>query len=433
MKNSGILFILVSLFLLLPGWSRSQESKVISGVIAYQQQDYKKAMADLDQALYYPEELTQRNLAKAYYYRALTRIYIYNNAVLDNNENMISAHSDAYLDAYQDLKNALKADDGTWEKRIAEEFDDLHKGLEQSALIYLNRGIDIQGNSNDAAYLFHKAIEYANAAESIDDTYLAGDIRGQAYLNMGDYKLAAESFRSSIEAYGKEPPELPDFIQGYVYYRLADISLRHFNNGKESLETVKSGLEFLHNEHERFLNSGNAIENKAEKETRYRNAVADLGRFQLELYLKLPEMKGEGLNVFSKAVENEPGNYDLRVAYASLLETVDMEKAVEQYAMAREIEPSRELAWFNTGVVYYNKAREYYQQASSTMQEDKYHLLMEEAEKYFNKSRPFFTKTIELNPSNLSAISAMKNVSLLLDKPDDYEKYNEMEKALKGN
>jgi len=433
MKNSSILSILVSLFLFLPGWSSAQESKVISGVVAYQQQDYKKAMADLDQALYYPEELTQRNLTKAYYYRALTRIYLYNNAVLDNDENMISAHSDAYLDAYHDLKKALEADDGTWEKRIAGEFDDLLKGLEQTALIYLNRGLDLQGNSNDAGYMYKKSIEYAKAAGSIDDTYLAGDIMGQAFLNMGDYNSAAKSFRNSIEAYNTKPPDVPDFLQGYVYYRLADINLRQFNNGKESLEIVKAGLEFLHSEHERLLNLGNAVENRGDKKTRYRNVVSDLGRFQLELYLKLPEMKGEGLNVFSKAVENEPRNYDLRVAYASLLETVDMEKAVEQYDMAREIEPVRELAWFNTGVVYYNKAREYYQQASSAMQEDKYHLLMEEAEKYFDKSRPFFTKTIELNPSNLSAISALKNISLLLDNPGDYEKYDAMEKALKTN
>jgi hypothetical protein len=433
MVKFGIPIVVSFLMILAPFHASAQESKVISGVLAFQEQNFQKALSDLDQALVYPEELARGNHVKALYYRGLTRIYMYNNAVLKNDQDMISAYPDAYMEAYDDLVAARGEDDGTWEARIKTELDDLHPSLVQTALLNLNNALD-QLNNGDARFLFQRADKYAEAASSIKETYLVNDIRGQAQMNLGNYEEAARLFRGSINLYEADPPEEPDFLQTYVYYRLADMYLSFYKNGQQAMDVVKSGLVFIEKEKLRFegLPGDMSEEEKESKQNQYENGKADLKKFELELYLKVPELKGEGLLVFKEAVEDDPLNYDLRVAYATLLESVDFESAIEQYKIASEIDPDNDLPWFNSGVIYYNRAREFYQKASVASNEEKYGFFMTEAEKYFKEAWPYFERSLELNPANLNSVTALKTLSQLLNKTDEYEKYSALEKEMTG-
>lgn len=359
---------------------------------------------------------------------------MYNNAVVKNDQSTLAAYPDAYLEAYNDLTEAQEIDDGTWEKRIKAEMNDLHPSLVQMALQYLNNAIDQDRNKNEADYLFDRADEYSRAASGIKETYLVCDIRGQAQMNLGDYQAASKHFRESIELYNSDLPEEPDFLQAYVYYRLADITVTFMNGGKDAMNVIKDGLTFLENEKSRFdeMSGRMADEVKEAMLQQYENGKNDLSKFELELYLKVPELKGEGLLAFSKAVESDPRNYELRVAYASLLEKVDAESAVGQYQIASELEPGNDLPWFNSGVVYYNRAREFYQKASVALNEEKYAFYMTEAEKYFKLAWPYFEKSLELNPGNKNAVTALKTLSQLLNKPADYEKYSNLERQMSG-
>lgn len=423
-QKASVILLFLIFFLQYP--VAGQDSKVITGVLSFQEQDYTKAMADLDQALYYPKELSKKNLVKAYYYRALTFVYMYNNAVAGNREDLLAAFPDAYLDAYRDLQRARVEDDGTWEKRIAIELEELHPGLLQNALLYLNKAIDLQ---DDPRYLFERSLEYSRAANTIKKSYLCSDIEGQALMGLELFDQAAVAFEGSINIYADAPPELPDFLQGYVYYRLADINLRHLDNAIKAMEILNSGLSFLDEELARYRQ---AAVSAGGRPGDYNNAVKDLEKFRLELYLRTPELRGEGIEAFRRAVEKEPGNYDLRVAYASLLEEVDFDGSVRQYEKAIELDPAHDLAWFNAGVVRYNKARNLYQQASQVIEDEKYEMLMGETEKYFSEAKPYFEKVLEINRGNLTAVTALKNISMVLNDADGYEKYTRLEKEL-GN
>ena len=56
------------------GLFAQMDTKVTSGVVAYDQGDYEQAVEYLNEALSEPNQLKEKNVPKAYYYRAEARM-----------------------------------------------------------------------------------------------------------------------------------------------------------------------------------------------------------------------------------------------------------------------------------------------------------------------------------------------------------------------
>jgi tetratricopeptide (TPR) repeat protein len=434
-SHKSITAVLSALLLLLCIEVSGQDSRVEDGVKAFQAGDFLTALEEFDQALEFQGELTGDNKTKAFYYRGLAKVFIYNNAVMNNDVQLLETFGDAYLEAYNDLMAALDADHGTWQKSIFDELESMQPGLTQFAFQYFGLAEEIlqRGDINDALPVLEKAMAYASASVQVDDNYMARDVMGQIKLIYGETGSARSDFEHSISLYRQHKPDIPDFHQAYVYYRLAMTYLEDEPEPELAIDVVKSGEKFIRDEMKRWQNDidRSSVEDPEEIEELASRAANDLAGYKYELFYKYPELLSEGIEAMQKSLAASPNDYDLLVAYARLLENADLKAALEQYNRAMAVDPGREVAWYNAGVLHYNRGRGYYEQAGREQDQEKYDLLASSAKEHFEKAWPLFEKALTINPENKNAIVAMKNLALLLNRPQEYEKYSEMESRMR--
>jgi len=425
--------IIVLLILISSNTLLGQNSRVISGISSFERKDFKSALQDFNAALEYPEELSATNLTKAYFYRSRTIIYQYNNAVLNNDEATLDALVDPYLSAYEDLRKARESDNGSWELLIKEEMLSLVPGLIHYGLFYLSISNDPQLPSERVISALENSRQHAEAVLKIQENYIAYDLSGQVLLKEGKKREAKLQFERAIYTYEGNIPEKPDFMQAYVYIRLASITREEQGGPNAALQYIDDGISRLIRDYSRWerIRADVSDEDREQMEQDYKIARNDLQNFRYDLFIKHPDLRAKAQMDLAEEVERNPYDYDIRVAYAGLFEDIDMEKAIQQYKEAIKIDSAKDLAYFNIGVLYFNKARDNYQQAGVVYDEDKYVLLMTTAESNFKEAIPWFEKSLQLDPSNLSAIIALKDISFLLNRKEDYERYREMESLLK--
>ena len=422
--------IIVLIFLLLSIHKLSaQDSRVDQGLARLESGEYNEALQAFNQALGLPSELSEENLPRAYYLRAMTRIYYYNAAVMKNDRQLVAELDDSYLQAYHDLMLAFEHDTkGTWLARINKELQSLYDGLVHHAILRLNQASDANKEQIQAAVLFGRALEYAETALEIKDGYLPQDIAGQAAYNLGMDRKGLDHFLEAIRLYRDKKPAEPDFLMGYVFYRAALIYRYQLNDPDSALRVVQNGLELMEAEYQRL--SPGSEEERLKTEEAYNQVMADLTSFELDLYLNDLKQIDHASRRFREILSDNPGNYELRISYASLLEKIDMTAAIEQYKLAILIDSTRSIAYFNIGALYYSRAAELYRLAPEEEDPGKYGVLMESAKENFLNAVPWFEKVLESEPDNPEAVLALKNIALVFDNEELFRKYEEMEKDL---
>ncbi|HHG84288.1 MAG TPA: hypothetical protein ENJ82_06020, partial [Bacteroidetes bacterium] len=101
----------VLLFLFLGTCLWAQDSKVTTGVVAFQGQDYKKAIDALNVGLADPSQLKEKNVPKAYYYRALSQLqYMAQLSQGEGAKTNAATVKSLIFKIYDDLKQAKESD-----------------------------------------------------------------------------------------------------------------------------------------------------------------------------------------------------------------------------------------------------------------------------------------------------------------------------------
>ena len=153
---------------------------------------------------------------------------------------------------------------------------------------------------------------------------------------------------------------------------------------------------------------------------------------ELQIYLSSPDKLQEALRRFEIAIKDNPGDYYTHAAYATLLESVDKPKAIGMYERAIQIDPTKELCYYNLGALQSNIAKEYYDKANAEKDYDKSDAFRKEGDDRMKLAKPFFEKALEINPKSIGTVNALKQISVTLSLMDDYKKYKDMETALKS-
>ena len=151
----------------------------------------------------------------------------------------------------------------------------------------------------------------------------------------------------------------------------------------------------------------------------------------IQFYLSTKK-NDDALNYLNKAIEKDPENASYYYARGVLYESVDKDKAIENYKKAIEIDPSMFNALFNIGVIYYNKGVEEQNKANEMTNMNDYEQEKKVAEKYWEQALPYLEKASELEPTNLDVLESLKGLYYRFDRMD---KYNEMKakiEAVKG-
>ena len=203
----------------------------------------------------------------------------------------------------------------------------------------------------------------------------------------------------------------------------------------KALQSVQDGKNVLESEYNRFTKMKITLgtERVHNMEQQYQNAKSELSNFELDIYLNAPDKYHDAVEKFRKAMEAEPDNYIVHIAYAQLLEASDMSAAIEIYDKAISIDDSKTIAYFNLGAIYVNRAADLSKAANEQEDLDEANKISQESLDYLSKAKPYMEKALATSPGDLSIINALLQICINLKEMEDYKKYKEMKKQIQGN
>ena len=432
-SHIGKVILIVLLFI--SQKSFTQDLRFTSGMEYYKGGKYNLALEEFNGALQNPARLSREVLPQAYFFRALTEVRLYNNAIISGGSDTTADNRSYLLDAYNDYKSALLNDDGNWWKKIDTELKNLTPYLLRIGLEALNNSNDLKGKGKVFQGEAEVAEEFLSAAKDIDETYLVNDLLGQAEMNLKKYPAALSDFARSEDLYRSKPPDIPDFLIGYVLFRMAEIQYKEKGDVTRALNDIQRGKELVQKEYDR-LRKMQAEKNSGElkeAENKYIGVYKDLTDMEIQLLMQSPEKYQQAVSLFENQIRNNPNDPDLYIGYASMLEKTDPDKSLEMYKKALQLDSNNITALFNAGAMLYNKAREYYEQSGQEKNSDKFKILMDEALDDFGRAKPYFEKYIALSPDSSEALEALKSIAMVLDDQSSYTKYKQMLDQIKAN
>ena len=178
------------------------------------------------------------------------------------------------------------------------------------------------------------------------------------------------------------------------------------------------------------LNSTGAL--SPEEKRVYDAGMADLVNFELDIYANDPSLSDEAIIRFQEVLQMYPEDYDKHVAYANMLEDVDLNLAIDAYETAISIDDSQELAYFNLGAIYNNLGSEFYLQGLNHDVDAIADSLFNESNKYFRKAYTYMEQAYYLNPKLIQTIRALVQLANSLGLEEKAAFYKQKEIELRG-
>ena len=434
-------FLITVLMLAMVSTTFAQDSKVETGVIAYQQGDYGKAIDAITIGLKNKDQLKSKNVPKAYYHRGMARLKLMGqmgakakNMTEEEQEALGPKLQELLGGSFSDLKAAKASDDGKWTKKITPALTNMNIAFLQAGLKSLNMAYAKETKAEDKVSAFKQVVEVMGYSIEIDDaSYFSYDIRGQAEMGLGDSAKAYSDFSKAATLIDGNTHKRNDLLIGYVFRNKAILERYSLGKVDDALATLETGKTMLDREFAKYdkLKAEKPAE-YAKVQKQYEKISADLGKFELDLLLNAPEKLEQALEKFNKAVVAEPKNYILHIAYAQLLDKVDRkEEAAAMYGKATEIEPGNQMAWFNMGALYVNQAVALFAEANDTEDHAKATEIQTRAKEYFKKALPALEKAHEIDPCDREILRSLKQLTINLEMTEAYTKYKAKEKECK--
>lgn len=403
------------------------DKKLQSGIDAFQASEFQKAYKLFTEVIESSGEAPKPIVAKAYYHRGKTRMGLIMEAYKSQDESKIKDAKGMPLDAYKDYKKAKEYDEAKeMEALIDIEMMQLYGSFKQSTMGIVNVAQQQMGEAQ--IMTANTALEYCEMLIDMKpEAFIPYDLRGQAKLiktqaGKGSASDAKADFEKALNLYQKSPPEVPDMMVGYTYYRLALIALEFESSAKAALATAKQGQAFIDKERERL--SGESDANQQAKEL-YGKARKDLTAISLNAYLQLPELRDEAIDAYESALKKYPGEYAFHVGHAKLWEKVDPNKAAESYKQATKLDATEATAWYGLGVVYLNQAADISKKIATTDDMDEKAKLDAEAKSMLKRALEPLQKAHEIEEDNINTLKALVQVTKALEMNEEYKAYEE--------
>ncbi len=417
----GIFMIAISF-----SYAIAQKSVINESINDYQEGNYQKALEKLSSALKYTGDVKPDLAAKGWLYKGKCITEIIREAAISKDMSTLEKYEHGYLEAFSSFDNAAKANPGGKHMaEINEEIGKIYPYLLQMGMTYLTS----QQYADALNYM--KVSVNANEGYVQKDVYMAYDFRAQAHLGLKDSTQALIDFEKTIEAYLKDKPEVPDLYIGYTLYRIALIQRYKQNDIDATLNSIQKGIELTDTEIARAKSNTNLSSEVIQQlQERYNAVHQDLETFELDIYLNYPEKYAEALVKFEKAIAEDPNNTNVLLAYASLLEKSDEDKAIATYKKALTLNENSGLANFNLGALYVNKAVDLMKKANEMDDFGKAEELMKEADALFLQALPYMEKAHETSPKDRIILGSLKQITIQLNMTEKYKYYKQIESEL---
>lgn len=243
---------------------------------------------------------------------------------------------------------------------------------------------------NKALEMFELAlkIESAPIFKNIIDTSMMYNC-GLAALNAKNYDKAIEYFQKAAQ-YG---------YNGGITYSLLRSAYVEKGDSVAALKTLQEGFEKYPND---------------------LNMIVDLVNYYI-----VAQKVEDALKYLNIAKEKEPNNPSFYFAEGTLYEKLnDFEKAEAAYRKATEIDPNSFNAWYNLGVLYYNKAVKIFDEATNEKDDLKYNQLLEQGNEVLKQCIPFLEQAHKIDPKEETCAKTLRGLYFRLQMKDKLDAIN---------
>jgi tetratricopeptide (TPR) repeat protein len=154
----------------------------------------------------------------------------------------------------------------------------------------------------------------------------------------------------------------------------------------------------------------------------------DMVQIELINYFLAKNESEKALNYLKVAQQADPKNMSFIFVEGTLYDKMgDAEKAIDTYKRCIELDPKYFDAYYNIGVVYYNKAVKLTEEASKidVKNQKAYEEAKIVADDEFKKAVTYMEKAHEIQPAEATTMQTLKNLYMRLQMTDKYKAMND--------
>ena len=355
-------------------------------------QQYDKAMVSIEKCVNHEQFLGQKPewQAEAWHYRAI----IYQNVLSSGDEKLLAQAPNALEIVYESLMKCMEN-----KSFLEDNKDDIYQRVDVVKSNYYSKGFSLYEarNYSEAAAMFKKSYDIAKMLGTPDANDML-NAAAQASLLAKDYQTALEYF-TELKDNGVET--------GDIYRHLATC-YSNLGNNEMAMEMINTGIE-------KNPDDGNLVIEKV-------NAYVKEGREE------------EAIEDINKLIALDPNNasfyYVLGNIYSNEEKSVyDVDKTIENYTRALEINPDYYDAVYNLGVFYTSLANKRIEEANnitgiSKAEIAQYDALIEQANDLLRTGLPYLQKAYQTQPSD-DVKSVLKSIYVKLNMTDELKALEE--------
>ncbi|WP_422358639.1 hypothetical protein [Reichenbachiella sp.] len=226
----------------------AQDQFYENGMAAYEKKDYETALLSFTQALDNKYLMKGKDVPRAYNYRAKTVAEYFGVMLGNNNSEFISDNPNILVNAFEDLDQAIRFDDGKCSDLIAETKGDLlNVTFQFGKTIADSLRIDRGSNDPKTDSLVVLVIdELLILKELIGESYEIDDLLGLLQYKQGNIEEATNYFTQSETLYQQNPPISADYNHVYNYYYSGLINYSKLHDFDQALVDVKKARKFVY-------------------------------------------------------------------------------------------------------------------------------------------------------------------------------------------
>lgn len=327
--------------------------------------ELKKALDTIQPALSHDET---KNLPNTWFVNGV----ILQKIAVSTNENYKNLVEDPATDAYNSYQKAIELD---VKQKIGKKID---LQLNELYIAAATRAGDAFG-----AGKYDKALSLFELSLKIETNPIFKNVIDTSMIyNCGLAANNAKNYDKAIEYFGKAASY--SYNGGVTYSLLKAVYLAKGDTVK-AVEYMQKGFELYPND---------------------LSLIVDLVNY----YLTAGQAQA-ALSYLDMAKKKDPNNESFYFAEGTLYEKMgEFDKAAEAYTKSGEINPKYFNAFYNLGVLYYNKAVKIFDQAASEKDDNKFNELQKLGDDELLKSIPFLEKAHQIDPKEETAAKTLKGL-----------------------
>ncbi len=200
-----------------------------------------------------------------------------------------------------------------------------------------------------------------NCLLGLDSTFhIAYDNLAQTLMAKGDSAKALEVLAKGIVSYEYGQRAEPDLWALQMYPRLGRLQMAFLKDSLLAERTVVNALVRMDTEETMVKTSTTIVQKRKELMTeKINNVRAELKNLNLRLVMNTGQPTPEHVKQFTDALERNPNDLNLRLAYARILSRTHPEAGLRYYESLADIASDDFVVLYSVGALYSNRAAHY--------------------------------------------------------------------------